>query len=521
MIERKSKELESMIFELSTNKREYLYNVRKLFELIDSDGKNVLLGNVNIMETIQVSKISDNEKKILSDKWYALPSNDNRSFNQFVRDLSKSEIDYSLRQVESLLAIEQESLKNAKRNDKAEIQEKINELFKIWKKKKDEELAIYKKKYTEYLQRKFGNIILPPPREIIMKYSEIEEPMVFQLLQAYKRNLILKSPGLLKKMETVKQVKIESNIVIFADYDYLPDNIPYPVKPDDIVFDVTVPEYFDRSDATKRGKLITILELYDLNDYYYSIKQIPLELYQRIKKKLISDTIEYIDFQSVNIPFLKKAMDYFDTTETNTLQDRTSIIRKKWPKNYIPQSEVKDFWGHDLFGTLYNSRNPLDFYQSMIIKNYNNLVKQFTPPGVLVFRKQGILFNEKNGKFGSEAYDGRVYEVQMLDKDFATQQPIVQTKIINEKDPRTGLWIPVNVKTEKRGHYPFILRKVGTNQVGESKEIWMEVPKGAVKLYTPDYDSCNRFTKQGECSGSGMNGLECKWINKKCVTFPK
>jgi hypothetical protein len=221
------------------------------------------------------------------------------------------------------------------------------------------------------------------------------------------------------------------------------------------------------------------------------------------------------------MPFLKKAMDYFDTTQTNTLQERTSIITKKWPKNYTPQSEIKDFWGHDLFGRLYNSRSPLDFYESMVIRNYNNLIKQFTPPGAVVFRRPAILFNEKNGKFGNDAYDGRVFEVQMLDKDFATQQPIVQTKIINEKDPRTGLWIPVNVKTEKRGHYPFILRHVGTNQVGESKEIWMEVPKGAVKMYTVDYDSCNRFTKQGECSGPGMNGLECRWLNKKCVSSPK
>jgi hypothetical protein len=154
----------------------------------------------------------------------------------------------------------------------------------------------------------------------------------------------------------------------------------------------------------------------------------------------------------------------------------------------------------------------------MIIKNYEKLVKELTPKGVKLFRKQGILFNEKSGKFGQQALDGRLFEVQMLDKDFATQLPIVQTKIINEKDPRTGLWVPINAKTEKRGPYPFILRHIGTNQVGESMEIWMEVPAGSVKMYTLDYDTCNRFIKPGDCSGPGMNDLECKWVNRKCVS---
>ena len=480
------------------------------------------------MQTIQVQKLSEANKKELSDKWYNLDKDDTRSFNEFVKDLSNTTPDYSLRQVESLLAIEQENLKN---NPSDEIEKRINELFEIWRTKKDSESAFYKKRYIEYLQRKFGTKELPPRPEIIyperkfflLKDGSIlnkdsQEILVSQVLQAFKRNLILSDPGSLKKMELVKKVTIKSNVVIFADYDYLPDHIPYPVDPGDITFDVTVPKYFDRSDATKRGKLITILEMYDLNEYYYSVGQISMELYQKIKKMLIADTLEYINLQSINIPFLKKAMDYFDTTETNTLKERLAIITKKWPENYIPQSKVVDFWGSDLFGILYNSKNPLDFYQYMVVKNYNNLVKELTPRGLAPFRKRSILFNEKTGKFGNEAFDGRLFEVQMLDKDFATQQPFLQTKIINEKDPRTGLWIPVNVKIEKRGPYPFILRKVGTNQVGESMDVWMEVPAGSVKMYTLDYDSCNRFTKQAECSGSGMNGLDCKWVNKKCIS---
>jgi hypothetical protein len=195
-----------------------------------------------------------------------------------------------------------------------------------------------------------------------------------------------------------------------------------------------------------------------------------------------------------------------------------SIIVKNFPENYVPQSKVVDFWGRDLMGLLYNSKNPLDFYQTMVIKNYDALVRQMTPKGMTLFRKRCILFNEKTGKFGEQALDGRLYEVQMLDKDFATQLPITRVEIINEKDPRTGIWKPVNIKTERTGNYAFILRHIGTNQIGESMDVWMEVLFGSTKMYTLDYDSCNRFTKANECSGPGMNGLECKWVDRKCVS---
>ena len=127
-----------------------------------------------------------------------------------------------------------------------------------------------------------------------------------------------------------------------------------------------------------------------------------------------------------------------------------------------------------------------------------------------------VLFNERKGTFGEAAYDGLLFAVEMLDKDFATGLPIDQTKIIMEKNSRTGAWTPVSKKTQKRGPYAFIQRFIGTNQIGESQIVWLEVPRGSVKLYSYDYDSCSRFKTQADCIGPGLNNSACVFERGIC-----
>jgi hypothetical protein len=591
VIEQKSKIFELMIFNMSDNKSDYLYNARKLIELISSKGKAVLTGDVPIMETIQTQKISEKKTRESTKEWLELPKDDSRSYNEFIKKIDNSKYtEYSLKQLTSMIAIEEELLnghhgikfekvmleskyidpvknfisqdeqiklnlmisklnsKNPKtdykiikilkneitmfkqfiikknnKNDSEqynilakqviETEEKIVQLTNIYRIKKEEEYNLKREKCISTLQIKYSE-----PVPILTEYQMINEQMISQVIQAFKRKLILTDPTIIKKISTIKTVKIDLHGIVMADYDYLPDHIKYPSF-QVTEYQVTTPEYFDRSDATKRGNLIGYFELHDLNEYYYSIKQIPDELYLKLKRAFVSYIDNYIDFKSVNTIFIKKAMDYFNTEQTDTIKQRLELITKKWPKNYTPQNTIVDFWGRDLFEQLLQSKDPIDFYNTMIIKNYQVFIKNLTPKGVQLFRKPGILFNEKTGKFGNEAYDGRLFEVQFLDKDFTTQQPFIQTKVINEKDPRTGTWIPVNVKTQKRGPYAFILRHVGTNQIGESREIWTEIPKGSVKLYTLDYDACSRFTKEPDCKGPGMNELKCGWVNKTCKSL--
>ena len=90
------------------------------------------------------------------------------------------------------------------------------------------------------------------------------------------------------------------------------------------------------------------------------------------------------------------------------------------------------------------------------------------------------------------------------------------SKTIKERDPRTGNWLDVPKTTYKRGPYAFILRYIGTNQIGRSQETWLEVPRGSVKLYTYDYDSCSRFKTKDTCVGPGLNDSTCVFQNGRC-----
>ena len=85
-----------------------------------------------------------------------------------------------------------------------------------------------------------------------------------------------------------------------------------------------------------------------------------------------------------------------------------------------------------------------------------------------------------------------------------------------EREPRTSTWIPVKKIVQKRGKYPFILRHIGTNQIGVTQEIWMEVPVGSVRLYNPGYDPCSRFKTENECRGPGLNNSLCVFKQGKC-----
>ena len=68
-IERKSKTFEIMIFEMSKTQKDYFYNAKKLIDIISLKGKDVLIGNVSIMDTIQIQKINEQEYDVLTQKW--------------------------------------------------------------------------------------------------------------------------------------------------------------------------------------------------------------------------------------------------------------------------------------------------------------------------------------------------------------------------------------------------------------------------------------------------------------------
>jgi hypothetical protein len=486
-------------------------------------------------------------------------------------------------------------------------EENIVELTKIYNEKINKEQDIFRKRYITFLQNKYPPIpanLKPAPKEIV--YENITPELVNQVVQAYKRYLIVNEPGIYKSYQKAKIVesgsvrtppsgpKLDPNVKII-NYDYTKYRGDVPHRPEentiqfrkmlrenlkdlppqdsnrvqrslddqweiiDIEFTHSYPTfkpgqnedlkrfYTFQPEKTNANVLITYLELYDLNEYYSKtlvngVPKIDRKLYETVKSYLsgiISNLINVkTDFSSLDTQFKKKALqniyNYLGLEiPQGNINEMINNLVNLWPRVYRPQKVIVDYYEQDLFKQILNNNyktvsnkvvisynEPLDFYDEYIIRDYEKVIKQFRKPGDAEFRRYGVLFNVGKGTYGDQALDGTLFEVELLDKNFATGQPFPQVAIVVEKDPRSGSLIPVQKMTYKRGQYAFIKRYLGTNQIGELNEIWHEVPRGAVKLYKPDYDSCNRFLTKNNCKGLGLGEKPCVWepIQRKCVT---
>jgi hypothetical protein len=548
MSEKFSKKIELTLFGVSQNEPEYLYNIKRIIQLVQKSGKEIIYGKIsieNLLEMIILLKSEESEKRASLDKWLNEKDDKlkNLGYSEYSSKFLGDSTDYSvftIRELEVLLndkLLEMEQLQKSTPSFKEQsiypeilsLRKKIEKVGGVLNKRKMEKKEETRKKYIQYLKNKFGP--LPPQIQVPRKpiqYTLLSIEIILEFVNAFKRRLILYDFSLFKEYPVKKEIDKPWSGLISVNFDYLPEHIKYP-DTETQTYELTTESYRTISEYSQRGRLVTYTELYDLNELYNKTKlndspTLDPRLYQKIKGLLVSKISTYLnsDYSSINLKYQKIAITFIlnlfgITQETNTITEKLQLILENWPKFYEP-SEVLDFYGVDLFYRVTKISNPFDFYNFMELRNYQVLVEQNKVRGVSEFRKPMILFDEAKGTFGTSAYNGLLYTVEMLDKDHATQLPIPQTKIIMEKDPRTGNWLAVTKQIYKRGPYSFIKRFIGTNQVGELQEIWMEVPKGAVKLYTMDYDSCSRFRTESECTGPGLNNSSCVFTKGKCVS---
>jgi len=403
---------------------------------------------------------------------------------------------------------------------------------------------MYKNRYIAYLRKKYPP--LPLRIEGPKEYGVINSSLITEIIQAYKRKLIIDNLSEFnKKYLSSKVVEKVSTGILFVNYDYLPESIKIPnfeseeyiintqsypsaeeyIKTKNLIFENKELTITSKSSPIidYRNKLITYLELYDLNELInkkiiQGVKVLNLVVYERIKKDLLSKINNYLDtsYVSINSTYFRKAMYTLTSFQGNSLTEVIQHITENFPREFVSQNKIIDFYGFDLFEKMYQSTDPEDFYDSHIIRNFNYLIKENTVPGMAPYRKLRVIFNEKTGKFGDNNYDGTMFDVHMLDKNPNTLEPMDLSKVCMERDPRTGNWLPVTRTVQRRGQYPFILRYIGTNQVGESNKVWLEVPRSAIKMYEINYDSCSRFKKKDECYGPGLNNSTCEFVGGKC-----
>ena len=96
------------------------------------------------------------------------------------------------------------------------------------------------------------------------------------------------------------------------------------------------------------------------------------------------------------------------------------------------------------------------------------MVRRFTPEEEKTYTRPKTLF------------EGKWYDVQYLDKDWGTHQPLKQYKSELQKNGRTGQMEVVNKIVEKKGKYPFILRKLQSTTLGKTLDVWTEISPGLV-----------------------------------------
>jgi len=331
-----------------------------------------------------------------------------------------------------------------------------------------EQSSIYKQRYINFLKEKYGKVPLPPRPDI--KYF-INYSLIYELIQSYKRNLM--------------------------------------------------------SAATKSSvnKLIELLEFIDLNKLNHREGYITDLVFDKLNKKFLVDVNKLvpIDYKSFDNLYFKQAinilLDFFNLNgeNLNTLTQKIELLVENWPKIYTSQDKIIDFYGTDLFLKLANITESIDFYDRKFVRFYNGIVNANTPPKQEIYKRPRVLYNPETGKWGNEAFNGKIYDVHKLDKNPSTLMPIDQTKIVMEKEPRTGTYVPIAKTVQKPGKYPFIRVELRTTKEGVFDSMWVEAPLSSVKMYPLKYDSCSRFLKETECNvGLGLYNKQCVFDYNIC-----
>jgi hypothetical protein len=297
------------------------------------------------------------------------------------------------------------------------------------------------------------------PKQVITSrkiFANIDEDLIFELIQAYKRKLI--------------------------------------------------------TEDLKDNKLLSLLDLYDLNELSYKKNKISQSIYESINKRLTTELNKFSINQ--NYYFLESLQ--MISEKINTLPDLESLTRS-FPESLSRQNVIVDQYGNDLFYLIYRTKNPFDFYNSFIIKEYSQIVKTFTSVPKEVPKVEMVLYNPATRKFGSNAFDGYLFKVYKLEKSISTGLPVTVDALTMVENPRLGIEIPTRVKYEKPGKSYFIKLPIINPNNPKDNFRWIEVPYGAVGMYPLDYDSCSRFNNENDCNlGVGIAGSKCNYKDGKC-----
>ena len=288
-------------------------------------------------------------------------------------------------------------------------------------------------------------------------------------------------------------------------------------------------------------------------------KSLIKEVIQAYKRKLITDSVH------ISQDYKNRLNDLMELVDLNNISNRNVIIQRKifaditrlLPPGYIfedlnkfyytrsiegiaayakippnmlekltfkfkftpgENKTIIGFYGEDLINKLYHTTSPDNFYSKSVHKNYFELNKKSQIAPVLEYRRLRVLYDPYTGKFGHEAFNGYLFDVEKLSMG-NDGKPLEDFTHYESIDPRTNEMKYKTVKVPVPGKVPFIKVPILTNKKGEQKYVWIRVEQSKPKMYTSTYDSCNRYTSEKECnSGKGIGNSNCLYnkLNSTC-----
>jgi len=253
-----------------------------------------------------------------------------------------------------------------------------------------------------------------------------------------------------------------------------------------------------------KNKLIDLLELIDINDLIFKNYLLQKKLLIDITK-LLPQAYKFFDFNQ-----------YYYTASLEAIKPYLDGNIVTFTRN---QSGLIDYYGNDIFYKVYNSSSPEVIYKDGIQKEYYLLNESSQVKVEPEYRRLRILYNPYTGKFGKEAYDGYVFEVEKLRKG-QDGQPIEDFVMHESIDPRTNEMVYKKIKVPIQGNDPFIKIPILTNKKDQQKFTWISVKKEQTTMLPANYDTCSRFdNNKTSCNSSkGLGNSDCFYDeqSKKC-----
>ena len=347
-------------------------------------------------------------------------------------------------------------------------------------------------------------------QSLMKKYKIYKDPRVYSIKQEIEDSKAKKLK--LNKLRVERMAREVPNIEVTQKNEIV--SVVYPLVNARLIYQVILSYkrklMVDKLPQLQKNRIIEILELLDFNDLNFmeNIIKTP-EVYNRIRDRLISE-LNQSDYQMTNEKYL------IESTQVIGNGKSFDEIVKGWPKEYIPQRKIIDFYGQDIFLKLFKTTSPLNFYDPKFRNRYDLFVSSVTPKRDAPLPSNKVMYDPYIGTFGDSVPNGYLFDVYNLDRDPASMMPILLYTHTEVKDP-DGTVKFQQVTVEKYGNYKFIKVPYLTNKAGVIVHHWIELPPGT-RTVTSDYDSCTRFDKDSCNTGTGIANSKCEYSErlKKC-----